>query len=33
MNTGQPKPHSILDQNNSGKIQFDNSNQKYLFPA
>ena len=26
MNTGQPKPHSILDQNICGKIQFDNSN-------
>ena len=33
MNTGQPKPHSIIDQNNSGKIQFDNSNQKYIIPA
>ena len=33
MNTGQPKPHSIVDQNISGKIQFDNSNQKYIFPA
>ena len=34
MNTGQPKPHSIIiDQNISGKIQFDNSNQKYTFPA
>ena len=28
MNTGQPKPHSIIDQNISGKIQFDNSSQK-----
>ena len=33
MNTGQPKPHSIIDQNISGKIQFDNSNKKYIFPA
>ena len=33
MNTGQPKPHSIRDQNISGKIQFDNSNKKYMFPA
>ena len=33
MNTGQPKPHSILDQNLSGKIQFDNSNKKYIFLA
>ena len=30
MNTGQPKPHSIIDQNISGKIQFDKSNQKYI---
>ena len=29
MNTGQPKPHSKI----SGKIQFDNSNQIYIFPA
>ena len=33
MNNGQPKPHSIIDQKISGKIQFDTSNQKYLFPA
>ena len=33
MNTGQPKPRSIIDQNKSGKIQFDNSNKKYIFPA
>ena len=33
MNTGQPKPHSIIDQNISGKIQFDNSNQKYIISA
>ena len=33
MNTGQPKPHSIIDQNISGKIQFDKSNQNYIFPA
>ena len=33
MNTGQPKPHSIIDQNISGKIQFDKSNKKYIFPA
>ena len=31
MNTGQSKPHSIIDQNISGKIQFDNSNKKYIF--
>ena len=33
MNTGQPKPHSKIDQNMSGKIQFDNSIKKYIFPA
>ena len=33
MNTGQPKPHSVIDQNISGKIQFDNSNQNYILPA
>ena len=33
MNTGQPRPHSILDQKISGKIQFDTSNQDYIFPA
>ena len=33
MNTGQPEPHSIIDQNISGKTLFDNSNQKYIFPA
>ena len=33
MNSGQPRPHSIIDQKISGKIQFDSSNQKYMFPA
>ena len=33
MNNGQPRPYSILDQKISGKIQFDTSNQKYIFPA
>ena len=33
MNNGQPRPHSIIDQNISGKIQLDTSNQKYIFPA
>ena len=28
MNNGQPRPHSIMDQKISGKIQFDTSNQK-----
>ena len=33
MNNGQPRPHSIINQKISGKIQFDTSNQKYVFPA
>ena len=33
MNNGQPRPHSIIDQNISRRIQFDASNQKYIFPA
>ena len=33
MNNGQPRPHSIIDQNISGRIQFDTSNQKYIIPA
>ena len=33
MNSGQPRPHSIVDQKIGGKIQFDTSNQKYTFPA
>ena len=33
MNNGQSRPHSIIDQNIGGKIQFDTSNQKYMFPA
>ena len=33
MNNGQPRPHSIIDQKISGKIHFDTSNQKYIFPA
>ena len=32
-NNGQPRPHSIIDQNISGRIQFDTSNQKYKFSA
>ena len=32
MNNGQPRPHSIIDQNISGRIQFDTSSQKYIFP-
>ena len=26
MNTGQPKPHSIIDQTISGNIKYDDSN-------
>ena len=33
MNNGQPKPHPIKDQKISGKIQFDTSNKKSIFPA
>ena len=33
MNTGQPRPHSIVDRTISGPIQFDTSNQKYILPA
>ena len=33
INNGQPRPHSILDKKISRKIQFDTSNQKYIFPA
>ena len=33
MNNGQPRPHSIIDQKVSGKIQFDTSNKKYISPA
>ena len=33
MNNGQPRPHSIIDQNISGRIHFDTSNQKYTIPA
>ena len=33
MNIGQPRPHSIIDQNICGRLQFDTSNQKYIFPA
>ena len=33
MNTGQPRPHSVIDQKISGMIQFDTSKQKYTIPA
>ena len=33
MNTGLPKPHSIIDQTISGNIKYDDSNKKYIFPT
>ena len=33
INNGQPRPHSMIDQKIIGKIQFDTSNQHYIFPA
>ena len=33
MNNGPPRPHSIIDQKISGKVQFDTSNQKYILSA
>ena len=33
MNNGQPRPHSIIDQNISGRMQFDTSNQNHIFPV
>ena len=33
MNNGQQRPHSIIYQNISGRIQFDTYNRKYIFPA
>ena len=33
MDTGQPRPHSMIDQRISGQIQYDNTNKKYIFPA
>ena len=33
MNTGLPKPHSIIDQTISGNIKNDDSNKRYIFPA
>ena len=33
MNTGLPKPHSIIDQTISGNIKHDASNKRYIFPA
>ena len=33
MHTGQPNPHSMIDEYISGKIVLDNSNNKFVFPA
>ena len=33
MHTGQPNPHSMIDEYNSGKNLLDNSNNKFIFPA
>ena len=33
MHTGQPNPHSMVDEFISGKIVLDNSNNEFVFPA
>ena len=33
MHTGQPNPHSMIDDYISGKIVLDSSNNKFIFPA
>ena len=33
IHTGQPNPHSMIDENISGKIVVDTSNNKFIFPA
>ena len=33
MHTGQPNPHSMIDEYISGKIVLDTSNNKFIFPA
>ena len=33
MHTGQPNPHSMIDDYISGKIVLDTSNNKFIFPA
>ena len=33
MNTGQPRPHSMIDQRISGQMQYDNTNKKLIFLA
>ena len=33
MHTGQPNPQSIINENISGKIVMNTSNNNYIFPA
>ena len=33
MHTGQPNPHSMIDEYISGKLVLDTSNNKFIFPA
>ena len=33
MHTGQPNPHSMIDECISGKKVLDTSNNKFIFPA
>ena len=33
MHTGQPNPHSMIDEYISGKTVLDTSNNKFIFPA
>ena len=33
MHTGQPNPHSMIDEYITGKIVLDTSNNKFIFPA
>ena len=33
MHTGQPNPHSMIDEHISGKIVLDTSSNKFIFPA
>ena len=33
MHTGQPIPHSMIDEYISGKLVLDTSNNKFVFPA
>ena len=33
MHTGQPNPHSVINEYNSGKLNLDPHKHKYVFPA